>query len=200
MALEAVVNYPVYYAVTETNTVARWRPLADWAMAIPHFVVSYVVDIVGQFCTIISWFAILFTGKMPEGLANIIIMSQRYSLRVTGFFLGLTEQYPPFEFETITAADPGNYALRYDVRPELANRNRLTVAFRIFMVIPIAIFWYIVTIGAYAVAIVAWFAVLITGAYPVGMRSFVIKALRLGARVGAYGACSTDQYPPFAVE
>lgn len=199
MTTEAVANYPTYYAVSEDNRVANWRPLAHWAMAIPHLVVSYFLNIVGQVCALISWFAIMFTGKMPPGLADVIIMSQRYSLRAAGFTLGLTEQYPPFEFET-QPADPGNYAIRYDVNPELENRNRLTVFFRVFMLIPIGIFYYIVMIGAMFVAVAAWFAVLFTGRYPVGMRSFVIRSLRLGARIGAYGSLLTDQYPPFAVE
>lgn len=199
MALEAGTSYPTYYAVSEDNRIANWRPLAHWAMAIPHLVVAYVLGIVGQVCSLISWFAIVFTGSMPAGLADVIIMSQRYSHRATGFYLGLTEQYPPFEFEA-QAPDPGNYAIRYDVRPELENRNRLTVLFRLFMMIPIAVFAYVVFIGTMFVALAAWFAVLFTGTYPVGMRNFVIKSLRLGARIGAYGSLLTDRYPPFELE
>ena len=199
MALETAANYPVYYAVSEDNKVANWRPLAHWAMAIPHLFVGYILNLVGQICIMISWFAILFTGKMPEGLANVIIMSQRYWIRTSAFMYGLTEVYPPFEFES-QANDPGNYPVRLDVRPELEGRNRVTVLLRLFMIIPIAIFWYIVSIGAGIVALIAWFAVLFTGTYPVGMRNFVIKAFRLGARVGGYGALLTDQYPPFSLE
>lgn len=199
MAMESVSTYPTYYAVTEENKVANWRPLAHSAMVIPHLIVGYALNVVGQVCAFIAWFAIMFTGKMPLGLANVIIMSQRYSLRAAGFYYGLTEQYPPFEFEA-QAADPANYAIRYDVNPELENRNRVTVFFRLFMMIPIMIFLYVVMIGTMFVGLAAWFAVLFTGEYPVGMRNFVIRSFRLGARIGAYGSLLTDQYPPFALE
>ena len=199
MALETATNYPVYYAVSEDNKIANWRPLAHWAMAIPHFIVGSILNFVAQICVTISWFAILFTGKMPEGLANIIVMAQRYWLRTWAFYYGLTEQYPPFEFEA-QQADPGNYAIRYDANVELEGRNRLTVFFRMFMMIPIMIFVYFVMIGVGVVAIIAWFAVLFTGTYPVGMRDFVIKGFRLGARMGAYGSLLTDQYPPFNLD
>lgn len=199
MALETAANYPVYYAVSEDNKVANWRPLVHWIMWIPHYIVGYVLQIVAFICEVISWFAIMFTGKMPEGLANLIIMSQRYNARATGFMLGLTEQYPPFEFAT-TAGDPGDYAIRLDVNPALEGRNRLTVFFRLFMLIPIGLFTMVVFIGAYIVMILAWFAVLFTGTYPTGMRDFVIKAFRLMQRVSGYGALLTDEYPPFSLD
>lgn len=199
MALETTQNYPVYFAITEDNTVARWRPFLQYVMAIPHLFIGAILSSAAGFCQIIMWFAIMFTAKMPPGLANFTIMAQRYNARAQSFALGLTEQYPPFEFAS-TAADPGGYAIRLDVNPAYENRSRLTVFFRVFMVIPIAIFWTIISIASALVGIVAWFAVVITGAYPVGMRNFVAKASRLGQRVTAYSGLLTDQYPPFALE
>lgn len=199
MALETAGNYPIYFAATEDNTVARWRPLVHWIMFIPHNIIGNVLSYAAFVCEVISWFAILITGKMPAGLANFIIMAQRYNLRATGFFLGLTEQYPPFEFST-TPEDPGNYAIRLDVRPELENRNRLTVGLRIFWLIPIALFTIVVYIGVSIVALIAWFAVLFTGKYPTGMRDFVLKGFRLGQRVSGYAALLTDEYPPFELQ
>jgi hypothetical protein len=198
MALETGSSYPVYYAVSEDNKIANWRPFGQIFMAIPHLIVANVLGRVSQVCSVIGWFIILFTGKLPPGLANFIIMAQRYNARATGYAFGLTEQYPPFEFD-MTASDPGNYAIRLDVNPELENRNRLTVGFRIFTVIPILIFAMIVFIGVAFVAFAAWFAVLFTGAYPVGMRNFVIKGSRLGERINGYLSLLTDQYPPFAL-
>ena len=94
----------------------------------------------------------------------------------------------------------GNYAIRLDVNPALENRNRLTVFFRLFMMIPILIFTYIIFIGVMVVAFVAWFAVIITGQYPAGMRNFVIKGMRLGQRLYGYGFLLTDEYPPFSLD
>ena len=113
MALETTQNYPVYFAITEDNTVARWRPFAHIFMAIPHLIIGGILTYAAFVCQVIMWFAILITGNMPAGLANFTIMVQRYNARANGFALGLTEQYPPFEFAS-TAADPGDYAIRSD--------------------------------------------------------------------------------------
>ena len=46
---------------------------------------------------------------------------------------------------------------------------------------------------------VAWFAVLLTGRYPNGMRNFLIGTSRYMTRVNVYGSLLTDQYPPFNI-
>ena len=66
----------------------------------------YVLGLVASVCAVIAWFAILFTGKLPEGLGGLIAMYLRYSPRVATYVLFLREQYPPFTFET-TGRRPG---------------------------------------------------------------------------------------------
>ena len=85
--------YPARLIVDRDQSIARWRVFAHGIMLIPHMIISYVIGIVASACTFIAWFAILFTGRMPEGLHNIIAMSIRYSHRITGYALFMTEQY-----------------------------------------------------------------------------------------------------------
>lgn len=200
MALETNAGaYPVYFAATPDNKVANWRPLAHGIMSIPHLIIGSFLGMAAGFCQFIAWFAILITGKLPEGLANFMMMALRYNMRANTFYLGLTEQYPPFEFAS-TAGDPGDFPIRLDFTPELEGRNRLTVFFRFIMIIPLMFMMMFVAIGVYVVVIIAWFAVLFTGRYPEGMRNFVLKFFRFMARVQGYGSLLTDQYPPFALE
>lgn len=199
MAVPSTTNYPVYYAVSEDNKVARWRPFVQLIMALPHLFIGGIMNYASQFCVMISWFVVVITGKLPAGLANFIIMVQRYNARAGGYAFGLTEQYPPFDFST-TAGDPGDYAIRLDVNPALEKRNRLTVFFRFFIMIPIMIFWYVMVFASGFVAMIAWFAVIATGRYPVGMRNFVIKAQRLSQKVIGYVSLLTDEYPPFSLD
>jgi len=199
MAVSSATAYPVYYAVSEDNKIARWRPFVQMFMAFPALFVGAIMNYASQICSVIAWFAILITGKMPAGLANFIIMVQRFNARAGGFAFGLTEEYPPFDFTT-TPGDPANYAIRLDVNPALENRNRLTVFFRIFMMIPVMIFWYVISIGGAIVGMVAWFAVIATGSYPVGMRNFVIKAQRYSQKFLGYGSLLTDEYPGFSLD
>jgi hypothetical protein len=76
-------------------------------------------------------------------------------------------------------------------------RNRLSVFFRLLLVIPLAIWLYVYTIVAYVVVIVAWFAIVITGTYPRGLYDFVAGFNRFLARATAYAALLCDPYPSF---
>ena len=47
--------------------------------------------------------------------------------------------------------------------------------------------------------LIALFAVLFTGRWPEGMRSFVLNVIRYQLRFEAYHVLLTDRYPPFAL-
>jgi hypothetical protein len=193
------MDYPARLDVEMPATIGRWRPLFQWVLAIPHFVVLYLLNIAGQVVGLISWFAILFTGRLPKGLADFQCMVQRYSTRVSAYASGLHAQYPPFDFTT-TAADPGGHAASVEFTVPLEGRNRLTCALRIIWMIPAAIVTFLILI----VAAVCWFvgaiAVLFTGAWPEGMRAWVLKGLRASLRLSAYQWLLTDEYPPLSFD
>jgi hypothetical protein len=124
----------------------------------------------------------------------------RYEQRVWTYAGFLREEYPPFTFDS-TAPDPGNDPrVRVEVAPALEGRNRLTVGFRLILFIPWAIVLIAYAIAASAVFIVAWFAVLFTGRWPEGMRTFVLKVARYYVRTSGFLLLLTDEYPPFALE
>jgi Domain of unknown function (DUF4389) len=77
------------------------------------------------------------------------------------------------------------------------NRNRLTTFFRLILMIPVAIVLYLFGIIASIAIVIAWFAIVITGHYPNSLYEFVANFNRFLARVTAYGALLTDDYPPF---
>ncbi|HSZ12769.1 MAG TPA: DUF4389 domain-containing protein [Solirubrobacteraceae bacterium] len=76
-------------------------------------------------------------------------------------------------------------------------RSRLTVLFRLILVIPLAIVLYVFGILAYIVIVIAWFAIVITGRFPRPLYDFVASFTRMLARVTAYAALLCDPYPPF---
>lgn len=193
------VQYPITFAFDPPEQVANWRPLVAWLLVIPHMLVIYVLGAVASVCAVIAWFVILFTGQLPEGLAGLITMSIRYQTRATTYALFLREEYPPFTFDT-TAADPGDDPrVRVDVVPALTDRNRVTVFFRSFMVIPHAIVLAFVSIAAGVAVVVAFFAVLFTGRWPEGLLSFVLGYERWAVRLSGYAMLLTDEYPPFSM-
>jgi Domain of unknown function (DUF4389) len=48
---------------------------------------------------VIAFFAVLFTGRWPEGLRSFIVGVMRWGTRVSAYFLLLTDTYPPFSLE-----------------------------------------------------------------------------------------------------
>ena len=79
------------------NDLKRGMPLVKWFLAIPHYFVLVFLGIAAFFAVIFAWFAILFTGKYPQGLFNFVLGVMRWGLRVNAYaFLLITDQYPPF--------------------------------------------------------------------------------------------------------
>jgi Domain of unknown function (DUF4389) len=192
--------YPATFEVDRVERIANWRPLVQWLLAIPHFLILNGLQAVSQAVAVISWFAIVFTGKLPEGLANLQCLYIRYNNRATAYAGFLREEYPPFAFDVV-APDPDNYPpVRTGFAPELEDRNRLTVGFRIILVIPQVIVLVLLGIAALVAWVIALFAVLFTGRWPEGLRTFVVGVMRWGTRVEAYIALLTDAYPPFSLD
>ena len=191
-------GYPITLTFDTPEKIARWRPLVHWLLAIPHFIVLYVLGIVAGVLAFIAWFAGLFTGKISDGLQKPIAMYLRYNARVVTYMLFQREEYPPFAFDGVFA-DPGDDArVRVDVVPAIEGRNRLTIFFRLFMLIPQLFVLLFVGIAAYVVMIIGFFAVIVLGRWPTGMNDFLIGYLRWNTRVNAYCYLLTDEYPPFS--
>jgi hypothetical protein len=112
----------------------------------------------------------------------------------------LQEEYPPFEFPS-EGTDMGDYPrTRVDMAPALEGRNRLTTFFRYFMVIPHYFVLLFIGIAVSVVFLIAWFAVIILGRWPEGMRNFVVGYLRWTTRLNGYAMLLTDEYPPFSMD
>jgi hypothetical protein len=192
--------YPAVLTFEPPERVANWRPLVNWLFAIPHLMVVAALRSVAQVLAVVSWFIILFTGRMPTELANFQVMYLRYYVRTGVFAAFLAEEYPPFQFAT-TPGDPGGDArVRVDVVPQLEHRNRVSVGFRLILVIPQLIVLAVLAIVGWLVFVIGFFAVLFTGRWPAGLRRFTVGTLRWWLRVETYSLLLTDEYPPFALD
>jgi Domain of unknown function (DUF4389) len=76
-------------------------------------------------------------------------------------------------------------------------RSRLTTFFRLLLAIPhllIVAFW---GLAVFFGVIVAWFGLLFTGRWPLGLYMFTANFLKYFTRVSGYCWLLTDPYPPF---
>ncbi|MFG2127966.1 DUF4389 domain-containing protein [Streptomyces sp. NPDC048751] len=190
---------------------SRWMWLVKWLLAIPHYIVLFFLWIAFVVVTVIAFFAILFTGRYPRSLFDFSVGVLRWNWRV-GYYahtaLG-TDQYPPF-----TLADVPDYPARFDVAyPERLSRGLVLVK------------WWLLVIPQYVVvgiflgnwgwggesdrwagglipflSLVAVIILAFTAHYPMYLFDFLIGLARWVARVAAYAALLTDQYPPFRLD
>jgi hypothetical protein len=81
-----------------------------------------------------------------------------------------------------------------------AEQRRVTVLFRLILIIPQLLFLILVGIAAEIVLILGWFGALFTGRLPGFAADFLSGVLRWQVRVHAYYLLLTDQYPPFSLD
>jgi len=196
MAMSA--PYPVQLDFHADREMKRWRPLAQWLMAVPHLMIANALSSLRSVLTLISLFTVLFTEKIPRPLFDMITMTYRYEWRSVSYALFLHEDYPPFDFEP-SASDDGaepHTALNIAYPEHLARWKPL---YKWFLAIPHYVVLAVLVLGACFAVIGGFFAVLFTGEYPLGARDYLVNVYRYGLRVQAYVGLLTDQYPPFAV-
>ena len=193
-------SYPATFTFDPPEKVANWRPLVNWILAFPHYVILYGLRVLAQVVSVISWFVILFTGAMPESFANLQVMFLRYETRIYIYASFMREEYPPFAFTTTPVDEGDDPRVRVDFHPELTDRNRLTVGFRLILAIPQFVVLALLGIVAWVVLVFAFFVVLFTGRWSEAARNLVINIMRWFLRVEAYILLLTDEYPPFSLE
>jgi hypothetical protein len=88
--------YPVDLAVAPPETQNRWIVAFRVIMAIPAALLSQALGYVIYALAVLSWFAILFTGRQPLGLRDLTAFVVRFNQQFHGYLLLLTERYPDF--------------------------------------------------------------------------------------------------------
>lgn len=146
---------------------------------------------VAAFLAVVSWFTILFAGAHIIGIRQFTTFYLRWRVRALSYLMLLEDAYPPF--------GDAPYPASIEVAEPAGPRNRLSVAFRLLLAIPHFIVLVFVLAAWGVVTIIAWFAILFTGAYPRGLYDFAVGSLRWRLRVEAYLLLLVDEYPPFSL-
>lgn len=96
---EQNVHLEISYPDAEKD-LSQNLPLIKWFLAIPHYIMLAFIACAAIICDIFIWFAILFTGRVPRGLFDLIVGFYRWGIRVSAYALfQFTDKYPPFSME-----------------------------------------------------------------------------------------------------
>lgn len=176
-----------------------------WLLVIPHFVWLGLWSIAAFFAALANWLVTLVLGRAPAALHRFLALYVKYATQVYGYFLLGADPYPPFD------GRPG-YPVDVEI-DEASEQSRLTVAFRIVLVIPAlllagALFGLPSTtsggssqlfnwsIGvAHVAAFLGWFACLARSRMPRGLRDCVVWGVGFGAQMWGYLLVLTSAYP-----
>jgi Domain of unknown function (DUF4389) len=188
--------YPISYEVDPAlEGRNRLTTFFRGLVIIPWQIVLTLYSIAAFFAVVIAWFAIVFTGRYPEGLYNFNAGFLRMATRVNGFYFLLNDEWPPFGGEEAT-----DYPIRVGVPEPLDAYSRLKTGFRFIVGIPVMILGWIWSLILNVVAIIAWFAILFTGKLPQGLFEPMRNASAYLARAGGYFLLLTEDWPPFSYE
>jgi hypothetical protein len=83
---------------------SRAKTFFRFILAIPLLILRYVMGLLLEVGAVGAWIVILFTGKMPRGLFDLMVLANSYCARSDAYLLLLTETYPPFQDEQTRAA------------------------------------------------------------------------------------------------
>jgi hypothetical protein len=170
----------------------------QWLLAIPQLLIAQALRALRGVLTLISFFTVLFTERIPRPLFDMIATTYRYEWRAMSYALFLHDDYPPFDFQPSADDDGVEPHTRLSVAyPERLGRWK--PLYKWFLAIPQYVVFVLLSIGAVFAVIGGFFAVLFTGEYPEGIRDFVVGVYRYGLRVQAYVGLLTDLYPPFSL-
>lgn len=208
MAMDA---HPVRLVVEDDLRRNRVTVLFRLILAIPHFIWVFLWTIAAVVVAVILWLATLVTGTPPRPLHRFMCAYLRYQVHLTSYLALAGNPYPGF------VGEEGEYPI--DVRfPEPAKQRRSSVFVRFLIALPALLLSSALggsgggrygslnrsnrATGSYgggaliaACAILGWFASLVQGRMPKGLRDAAAYAIGYSAQAGAYLLLVTDRYP-----
>ena len=146
---------------------------------------------VAAFLAVVSWFTIVIAATHITGIRQFCSFYLRWRIRATAYVMLLADRYPPF--------GDAPYPTEVQIVDPTGPRERLTVAFRLILVLPHVFVLVFLYLGWCLMTVIAWFAILFSGSYPQGLYEFSVGVLRWMVRVEAYMLLLVDEYPPFSL-
>jgi hypothetical protein len=182
--------HPIHLVITDDLHRSRLTVFFRLLLVIPHFVWLALWGIAVWFAVLAAWLIGIFAGRVPEGLHGFIASYLRYMTQVYAYYAIAANPYPAFN------GAPG-YPIDVEIAPA-TQQSRLSIFFRLLLVIPAYIVLTVLGYVASVVMFLAWLYALFAGSLHSGLRDVLAYWLRYNAQTIGYLCLLTQRYPRFA--
>ncbi len=186
-------TYPVRYDVAYSDHLSRWKTLLRLPFLLPVWLFLYLVQFALFPLVAVGWTTVFWRRKHPSWAFQGAAGAMAFSARATAFGLLQTDRFPSFDIESSPVT------LEFDPPPS-GQLSRWRVFFwKLTLLVPQLVVLWFLQLALFAVTVIAWFAILITGHYPRGLFPFATGVMRWHYRVAGYFFSFNDRYPPYAL-
>lgn len=150
-------------------------------------------------CAFLGWFASLVLGRMPRGLRDAGAYGVGYGAQVRAYTLLITDRYPNADPTALlqSVSPPPLHPVRVVGDAHDLRRSRLTVVFRLPLLVPHLVWLYLWSIVAWVALILNWFATLAMGRPPRWLHRFLSRYIRYTLHLYAFGSLAANPFPGF---
>jgi hypothetical protein len=188
--------YPISYeAAPALEGRNRLTTFFRYFYVLLQLIVASIYGFVAEIVAVIAWFAIVFTGRYPQGLYDFNAGYLRMSSRVNSCLYLLTDEWPPFGGD-----EAPDYPVRIGAPPPLDKYDRLKTGLRLIIGIPVFLLAIVQSIIVQICALIGWFAILFTGKLPEGLFNPIRSGVAYLTRATGYFLLLTEDWPPFSYE
>lgn len=180
-------EHAVRLELTDDGRRSRLTVFFRYLLSFPHFIWLVLWSVPALLAAIANWFATLVRGQPAAPLHRFLAAYVRYVTHVIAFLFLVANPFPGFT---------GAFGYPVDVTlPGPVRQSRWRTLFRGILVLPAILVGTTLSYALYAVAFLGWFAALVTGWMPTGLRKLGAVAIRYLAQTYAYWFMLTDRYP-----
>jgi Domain of unknown function (DUF4389) len=92
--------YPIRVGVAPAaQRQSRLKAFFRLILVLPMLIVSYGIQYMHLGAAVVAWLTIVFRGYQPEGVNNALTFVNSFYARVFGYYVLLTDEYPPIGIE-----------------------------------------------------------------------------------------------------
>jgi len=146
-----------------------------------------------------GWFACVATARMPRGLRDTGAYGLGYRAQTAAYVLLVTERYPNSDPHALLEGlePPPLHPVRLEGDAADLRRSRLTVFFRLPLLIPHLVWLSLWGIAAFLALTLQWFITLFAGRPAGAFHRFLSRYVRYAFHVYAFGSLSANPFPGF---